>query len=154
QIRGSRVELGEIEATLLTHSAVRQACCLPRLDHGMAAGIVAHVVKTEGQGGDLSTALHSHLAAQLPSYMLPSQFVFHGHLPLTWNGKVDRSALMHLHAKVVETPQTRSTADGLEIALSRLWHSLLPDAARFPAEAKFSTIGGDSLLMVRLMLGV
>jgi amino acid adenylation domain-containing protein len=154
QIRGNRVELGEIEATLLLHPAVRQACCLPRMDQGMAAGIVAHIVKTKGQGDDLSATLLAHLAAQLPSYMLPSQFVFHGHLPLTSNGKVDRSALLNLHTKTIDLPPTQESTDGLEIALARLWHSLLPDAARFPVDEKFCAVGGDSLLMVRLILGV
>ena len=153
QIRGNRVELGEIETTLLAHPAVRQACCLPRLDNGVATGIVAHVVLAT-EDGDFSAELHSHLAAQLPGYMLPSQFVFHGQLPLTPRGKVDRAGLVNFHPKTTVLQQVEAPTDGLEIALSRLWHSLLPAAGNAPGDTKFCALGGDSLLMVRLMLGV
>jgi len=153
QIRGSRVELGEIEAALLAHPAVRQACCLPRSDNGVATGIVAHLVLAN-EGGDFSEKLRSHLGARLPDYMIPSQFLFHAHLPLTPHGKVDRMALVNLHSKTTAPPPVEASADGLEIALSRLWHSLLPLAGHSPADAKFCALGGDSLLVVRLMLGV
>jgi amino acid adenylation domain-containing protein len=153
KIRGNRVELGEIEAALLAHPAVRQACCLPLSDHGVATGIVAHLVPAN-DGGDLSAELRSHLGARLPDSMLPSRFVFHGHLPLTPHGKVDRAALVNFHPKITALPQAEASLDGLEIALSRLWHSLLPEAGKSAADTTFSALGGDSLLMVRLMLGV
>jgi amino acid adenylation domain-containing protein len=153
KIRGSRIELGEIEATLLAHPSVRQACCLPRSEDGHATAIVAHIV-SENAGGDLSDELRSYLTARLPVYMLPSQFVFHQHLPLTPYGKVARTTLANLHSKKCTHPQMDADADGLEIALARLWHALLPSAESSPKDATFSSLGGDSLLVVKLMLGV
>jgi amino acid adenylation domain-containing protein len=153
QIRGNRVELGEIEAALVAHRAVRQACCLPRWDNGVAAGIVAHIVPAK-EGGDCAAELGAHLGALLPGYMTPSQFVFHGQFPLTPHGKVDRTALVNMHPKTTAAPQAEAPTDGLEIALSRLWHALLPEARNSPGDTRFGALGGDSLLMVRLMLGV
>jgi amino acid adenylation domain-containing protein len=155
QIRGNRVELGEIDAILLTHPAVRQVCCIPRLETGVATGIVAHIVPAK-DCDDFPGELRSYLGVQLPAYMLPSQFVFHEYLPLTPNGKVDRTALANTHSQSqnAERSQIEAGGDGLEIALSRLWHSLLPAAGNSPKDATFSNIGGDSLLVVRLMLGV
>jgi thioesterase domain-containing protein/acyl carrier protein len=86
--------------------------------------------------------------------MQPSRFVFHPSLPLTANGKVDRTALVSLHPETIPLPQAEEGTDGLEIALSRLWHTLLPEARRSPAEARFPMLGGDSLVLVNLMLGV
>jgi amino acid adenylation domain-containing protein len=153
QIRGSRVELGEIEAALLAHPAVRQACCLPRSENGQATGIVAHIVVVK-DGGDSSGELRSHLGGRLPAYMLPSLFVFHEHLPLTPYGKVDRTALADSSSKSPARPKIDADGDGLEIALARLWHSLLPAAGSSPKDATFANLGGDSLLVVKLMLGV
>jgi len=153
QIRGSRVELGEVETILLAHPSVRQVCCLTRLEDGVATGIVAHIVPAKA-GGDCSGELRSHLGERLPAYMLPSQFVFHEHFPLTPYGKVDRAALAGPTSKKIEPVQIDADGDGLKIALSRLWHSLLPAAGSSSKEAAFSNLGGDSLLMVKLMLGV
>jgi thioesterase domain-containing protein len=85
--------------------------------------------------------------------MLPSQFIFHTRLPLTPYGKVDRTALVASHP-APPPPQAVEETDGLETALSHLWHALLPAAGQSPKDAKFSVLGGDSLLMVRLLLGV
>ena len=46
------------------------------------------------------------------------------------------------------------TGDGLEQALARLWQGLLPAAASSPPDATFAVLGGDSLLAIKLMLGV
>jgi acyl carrier protein len=153
QIRGSRVETGEVDATLLTHPMVRQVCCVAQSESGRATGIVAHVVLEEA-AADLSGELHSYLSARLPDYMLPWQFVFHRDLPLTSYGKVDKAALAGSLFRKTERPESDANRDGLETALSRLWHSLLPAANNYPQDATFSNMGGDSLVAVKLVLGV
>jgi thioesterase domain-containing protein/acyl carrier protein len=42
----------------------------------------------------------------------------------------------------------------LEKALAQLWHTLLPAAKGSPADATFAVLGGDSLLAIKLVLGV
>jgi len=152
KIRGNRVELGEIEATLVAHPAVRQACCLLRSENGQAS-IVAHIVPA-WEGGDCAGELRSHLGACLPAYMVPAQFLFHEQLPLTPHGKVDRAALASLSSIKLASPPIDAGGGGLEIALSRLWHSLLPAAGGSPEDATFASLGGDSLQVLKLMLGV
>ncbi|PYV67650.1 MAG: hypothetical protein DMG97_26750, partial [Acidobacteria bacterium] len=153
QIRGRRVELGEIEATLYSNVRVQQVCCVPLLDEGMPSGTVAHIV-LRNPDPDPSDELRSYLRARLPDYMVPSEFVTHECLPLTHHGKFDRKKLMALRVVETEQPQTISAADGLEQALARLWHSLLPVAKSSQRDATFASLGGDSLLAVKLMLGV
>ena len=153
QIRGHRVELGEIEAQLFAHDTVQQVCCVPQMIDGMPTSVVAHVVpKTSGQ--DISEILRSHLEAQLPEYMMPSQFVMHERLPLTPQGKADRAAMMSMLPKNVASAKKSSMGGGLEDALSTLWDSLLPAAADSPKDATFAELGGDSLLAIKLVLGV
>lgn len=153
QIRGRRVELGEIETTLFAHDAVRQVCCVPWLDDGMPSGVIAHVVPgTQADG--LSNELRDYLQARLPDYMVPAEYVVHERLPLTPQGKLDRASLIALQSARPAAPQIAEGADGLESGLARLWHSLLPAADHSPKDATFASLGGDSLLMVKLMLGV
>jgi amino acid adenylation domain-containing protein len=155
QINGRRVELGEIEAVILTleHPPVWQVCCLPLFEDGQATGITAHLVSKK-EHGDFSNVLRTHLGARLPAYMQPSQFLFYEQLPLTPNGKVDRAALAELFTKKSVPSRTDEDADGLETALARLWDSLLPAAKTSARDTTFSNLGGDSLTLVKLMLGV
>jgi thioesterase domain-containing protein len=154
QIRGLRVELGEIEAMLFAHEMVRQVCCVPQLIDGMPTGVVAHFVPN-GVTENPSEILRSHLQARLPEYMVPSRFVIHERLPLTPQGKADRDAMMAMYAEKNGKNHVVVTADdGLEKALLGLWHSLLPEADNASKDATFSELGGDSLSLVKLMLGV
>jgi amino acid adenylation domain-containing protein len=153
QIRGRRVELGEVEATVFDHGKVRQVCCVPWLDEGMPSGVIAHIVP-ESHSLGLADELRAYLCTRLPDYMMPSEFVLHERLPLTPQGKLDRAGLMALQAIRPESPQIVSSEDGLVQALTRLWHSFLPAAKRSPATATFAALGGDSLLAIKLMLGV
>ena len=153
QIRGLRVELGEIEAALFAHGAIRQVCCVPWLDEGMPSGVIAHIIP-ENHSTGLAQELRAYLQARLPDYMVPSEFVLHEKFPLTPQGKLDRAALTALQTAKSSSPQIVTGGDGLEKALASLWHSLLPAAEDSPANATFAALGGDSLLAIKLMLGV
>jgi len=153
QIRGRRVELGEIEQVLHLHPSVCQASCEPVLDGKTVTGVVAHVVANQSQLklGDL---LRAHLAAALPAYMVPKGFIFHERLPLTERGKVDRAALRAaLPAKGTHF-ESSLPEDGPQRAIAQLWFELLPLAAQAEIHAGFHELGGDSLHAVNLLLGV
>ena len=152
QIRGRRVELGEIEASLFAHDGVRQVCCVPVLDEGMPSGLVAHVVPSTADSG-LPEELRVHLSAILPDYMVPSEFVLHENLPLTPQGKLNRAALMAMPSTQPAKIQD-ANEDGLTKAIAHVWHTLLPAAQSSPARATFAALGGDSLLAIKLMLKV
>jgi amino acid adenylation domain-containing protein len=92
KIRGYRIELGEIESTLGQHSAVQQVVVIAREDSPGDKRLVAYLVPDPGRKPTTSD-LRNFLREKLPEYMMPSLFIFLESLPLTSNGKVDRSAL-------------------------------------------------------------
>ena len=90
KIRGFRIELGEVEAALRRHPEIRDVFVTAREDTPGERRLVAYVVAAEAL---TPSALHPWLSEHLPSYMVPSAFVFLPALPLTANGKVDVRAL-------------------------------------------------------------
>ncbi|MGE4179758.1 MAG: amino acid adenylation domain-containing protein, partial [Limisphaerales bacterium] len=156
QIRGRRVELGEIEACLLGNIGVRQVCCVPETDADGISGVVAHVVPA-GSAGRLETDLRSMAAANLPAYMVPSRFVLRDALPMNAAGKVDRAALRNeaVPGNAAGPPaELNPEGDGLEQALLRLWWQLFPSAKSTDGDPRFWDLGGDSLMAIRLVVGV
>ncbi len=150
QVRGTRVELGEIDAALCSYAGVRQACCVPLLDDGMVAGVSAHIVPAHNHPGFLD-GLRSFLSERLPAKAMPSEYVLHDRLPLTSQGKLDRKALSPVPPTAATTIRT---VGGLETALLRVWSAALPRANTAEADATFQTLGGDSLTAIKLMLEV
>jgi amino acid adenylation domain-containing protein len=91
KVRGYRVELGEVEATLYRHPAIREAAVLPVPDDLLGSRLRA-VVTTDG--GELTREnVLDHCRRWLPSYMVPDIVEFRGEMPRTSTGKVDRAGL-------------------------------------------------------------
>ena len=148
KIRGFRVELGEIEAALVAHPAVKEAVVsVPEMVPGDRL-LVAHVVYQTRQTSTASE-LRKFLRQHLPDYMVPSLFVELEQLPLTPNGKVDRrtlprplrqSSCIRLEYVAPRTPFERDIA--------AIWQEVLR-IDRVSVYDNFFDIGGHSLLAMR-----
>jgi len=91
KLRGSRIELEEIESRLKKHPAVEAAIVTTNESRGERR-LLAYLVCREGSTldvGGLKTFVHD----ELPDYMVPTRFVTLDQFPLTPNGKIDRRAL-------------------------------------------------------------
>ncbi len=145
KIRGYRVELEEIEQHLLRLDAVR--ACVALVHPVKAEQLVAYV--SPGDPDELNTlTVKAELAAHLPEYMIPGQIVKLGQLPLTANGKVDRTAL----PDPGEMRETRYVAprDDAEAVMVSIWKQVL-QLEKVGIEDNFYDIGGHSLLGIRLL---
>jgi pyochelin synthetase len=150
KVQGHRVELGEIEAALAQHPAVREAVATAEGDPRGSKRLIAHVVPRQGQSL-LPDELREHLQERLPRYMVPSAFVLRDALPLTPNGKVDRRALTAPGGAAARSAEDFvAPRDALELQLARVWEDLL-GVPRVGVRENFFALGGNSLLAVRLM---
>eukprot|EP00928_Gymnodinium_smaydae_P030581 TRINITY_DN22700_c0_g3_i1.p1 TRINITY_DN22700_c0_g3~~TRINITY_DN22700_c0_g3_i1.p1 ORF type:complete len:1073 (-),score=214.95 TRINITY_DN22700_c0_g3_i1:265-3438(-) len=112
KVRGFRVEPGEIESVLEQHPGVQAAAVVVvqgQSDSEQATGpvLVAYAVAPDDKASaaaadfrvlsddasQLQTALRSHLANKLPTYMVPRHIILVSELPVLSSGKVDRNAL-------------------------------------------------------------
>lgn len=90
--RGYRIDLGEIEATLLGHPDVREAAGVAIPDAEIGTRIKAFV--TLQHGSPLTPLdLRRYCASRIPTYMVPEAIEFCDVLPTTSTGKVDRVRL-------------------------------------------------------------
>ena len=92
QIRGFRVEPGEVEAALLQCPQVARAVVVAREDRPGVRQLVGYVVPEPGAAVD-GPGLRELAAGRLPEYMIPAAVVVLERLPLLPGGKVDKAGL-------------------------------------------------------------
>ncbi len=150
KLRGFRVELGEIEARLTAHPAVREAVVLAQGD-GVERRLAAYVVPASADSDTpaLIAGLRSHLAGALPDYMVPAAFVVLAALPLTPNGKLDRRALPRPDGDAFARSAYEAPKNDIETRLMALWRSVL-GLDRIGIHDNFFDVGGTSLHILSL----
>jgi len=90
--RGYRVELGEIEAGLYKHSAIREAAVIALADEANGVRVKAFLSCRDGQRPSL-IEMKGFCSENLPSYMTPDLFAFLETLPKTSTDKIDYQKL-------------------------------------------------------------
>jgi len=145
KLRGFRVELGEIEARLVEHGAVRAAAVVIREDGGPRR-LVAY---WSGTGAAGEPELRAHLGARLPEYMVPAVFVELPDLPLTPSGKIDRRALPAPPAASAEAAGEAPRGE-TERTLAAIWSDVLGVDA-VTRQDRFFQLGGDSIVALRVV---
>ncbi|MFJ9151297.1 amino acid adenylation domain-containing protein [Streptomyces sp. NPDC102270] len=146
QLRGFRIEPGEIEATLLAVPEVRSAAVVVRADGEGTERLVGYVVPTPGARPDVA-ALRRRLAERLPAHMVPAALVVLDRLPLTVNGKLDRAALP---APRAGRPAAARPDASAAATLSGIWADVL-GIERVGEDDDFFVLGGDSMHAVQVV---
>ncbi|MGP3969991.1 amino acid adenylation domain-containing protein [Streptomyces sp. 6N223] len=147
QLRGIRIELGEITTELLARPGVEQAAVIMREDEAGERRLLAYAVADASLTD--AGALREHLAGVLPEYMVPSAVVALDALPLTANGKLDRDALPDPDLGAV-TGGGRAPRTPVEGILAGLFADIL-GLEKVSVDDDFFEIGGHSLLATRLV---
>lgn len=155
KIRGHRVELAEVEATLQGLDGVLHAAVLLQ---ATAQGPRLQACVRPAPGHTLQPhRLASEAAQRLPGYMLPNRWVSVPDWPLDANGKLHRRALqtwIDTSPPVADAPAWPcEAAAALCAQLQRLWAQLL-ELPHCSPDDHFMDLGGSSLGVARLCAAI
>jgi mycobactin phenyloxazoline synthetase len=145
QIRGYRVELGEVESALRTVPGVRQAVAAV-----IGNGAPKLVAAVTGEGiGDVTDGV----TELLPSYMIPTRVEILDQMPLTANGKLDRRAVVALLEPAAGEAHDSAPSSDVEAALVDIVAGVL-GVAVVGVHEDFFSLGGDSVLATTVIARV
>jgi acyl carrier protein len=150
-VRGFRVELGEIESVLRGVREVANAVVAARDDGRGDLQLVAYLLAVSGHALDLS-ALRARLREALPDYMMPAHFVLLDSFPLNANGKLDRRALPSPDPAQTTRAYT-APRTACEQQVAELWAQVLM-LPRVGIDDNFFELGGHSLLAAQVVARV
>jgi amino acid adenylation domain-containing protein len=146
KIRGFRIEPGETEAALRLHPCVKEVVVTVREDARQEKCLVAYIA-----GEATEADLRHFLKSALPEYMRPSAYVMMDRLPLTVNGKIDRSALpAPAYGRKEAGEELVAPRDATEEAIAKVWRDVLA-IERVGIKDNFFELGGHSMLAVQML---
>jgi len=152
KVRGQRIELGEIETALRQHEGVKEAVVVEALYAPGDQRLIGYVVPNQREyltsANGFIDALRSTLAEKIPRYMIPNEFLLLEEMPLSPNGKIDRSALPAPSRVSENGPNGELTAT--EQAVAEFYAKLL-GTANVSARSNFFDLGGHSLLVTQML---
>jgi amino acid adenylation domain-containing protein len=144
KIRGSRVELGEVESALLTHPGILEGIVLVQPDNSGENQLTAYV--RARSAAPSAREVRAYLRDKLPEFMAPAMVVVLDDFPRTASGKVDRLRLPPAVPAgadyVAPRTLTEEIVAGVMADVLKLDHVGVDD--------DFFELGGHSLLIPRL----
>ncbi|MDP9679488.1 amino acid adenylation domain-containing protein/non-ribosomal peptide synthase protein (TIGR01720 family), partial [Paenibacillus jamilae] len=147
KIRGYRIELGEIESQLLQVESVQEAVIMARTDETGQTQLVAYYVASQELGAN---ELRQKLGQKLPSYMVPSYFIWLEQMPLTPNGKIDRKSLPAPEGSLHSGADYAAPRTVTERTLVAIWQSIL-GVPTVGILDHFFDLGGDSIKAIQIV---
>ena len=148
KIRGFRIELGEIESVIASYPGIREVIVITREDKAGDKKLVAYYCAPQQVALD---ELRAHMKVRLPDYMVPAAFLRMESLPLTSNGKVDRSLLPAPDiSRANRSSNYVAPSTAAEQSLARIWGEVLGIEAP-GVHDNFFELGGDSILSIQVI---
>jgi len=151
KISGFRIEIGEIENTLLRLPGVREGAVVVTGGTDQSKHLVAFYAAQRPLDAN---ALRDQFRESLPEYMVPSAFHWQRNLPLTGNGKIDRKALMALAGELDSAEQGHDgPSTATEHRLAAAWAEVLGiPKDQIGRRDHFFDLGGTSLSALKLAI--
>ncbi|MCP4148172.1 MAG: AMP-binding protein, partial [bacterium] len=151
KIRGHRVEMGEIENHLLSHTEIKEAVVITKQSENGDHYLCAYYVESgtphpESDIREPAAALKDFLSKTLPDYMIPSFFIKLQEIPFTPSGKIDRKTLAQYQMPNLKTETYSAPRDKIEKKLSEIWADILAiPRDEIGIDSDFFQLGGHSL---------
>lgn len=141
KIRGAKVDLSRLEA-LLNNFPHITGCVVNTYKNKLGDYSLVAFVEHRGMPAPAISDLRASLAEKVPAQMIPSRFVFCNELPLTRNGKLNRSALQHPENSELDHEIMGSNL--FEHQLLGMFQDAL-ELKQVGLDESFFDLGGDSL---------
>lgn len=146
KFNGYRIEPEEIVSVLSQHPVIREATVVLQEYEGGPA-LSAYYTTQHGQLAAPS-ALKNFLQKKLPSYMVPSKYIWLESIPLTLNGKVDKPRLP-LPVMQAENTGYIAPVSEMEQRIAAVWQEVLK-VNKVGMQDDFFDLGGDSIKAVQI----
>lgn len=148
KIKGFRIELGEIETQLLKHEFIDDTVVVAKTSEEGNRYLCAYIVSSQ----DIKNLdLRNYLLKSLPDYMVPSFFVKLDKIPLTPNGKVERTRLPDPDRDSNRSTQYVAPRNKKERALAKICSKIL-EVKKIGIDDNFFELGGDSLSIIQIQI--
>lgn len=149
KIRGYRVDLSEIEKTILSKKFVDQAIVLPTNETEKKLIAFLVIIKNDNVAFFRSEIIE-HCRKTLANYMIPSDLIFIDKIPLTDNAKVDKIKLLSKYKPHESIPAQDKINTPKEKLIAKIWSELLKREV-LDRDDDFFTLGGDSIKSLQLV---
>ena len=153
KIRGYRLELGEVEAALVSHPDIRQAVVTAGKGSDGTTRLAAFYVPTRMESPLDEKECKAFLGQRLPDYAIPAFLIAIKAVPLTPNGKVDLKALPPVDSFRGMKQPAKEARSRLEQQIADIWKKLFNREA-IDRDDNFFSLGGHSLLAARMLAEV
>ena len=145
-INGLRLELGEIETTLVQHPQILESAVVVQ-NNKLNQTLTAYIVPS--QNPPTRQEIRDFVLDKLPKYMLPNKIVFCDSFPLTASGKIDRNALSAGESDNQKSDYIAPNSP-IESEIVRILENIL-GISQVGIEDDFIELGGNSLIAARLV---
>jgi acyl carrier protein len=145
KLHGQRIEPGEIESTIKTHSEVAEAAVALSTLLRNGPRLVALVVP---RGRITVEELRQYLGQKLPFGEVPATIRLVESLPISSTGKIDRRAIAAA-AEQVQAEPLEPPRPGDETVIAEIWSNILK-VERIGRTDSFFELGGHSLLAMQV----
>ncbi|WP_316634066.1 non-ribosomal peptide synthetase [uncultured Flavobacterium sp.] len=154
KIRGYRIEPGEIESVLQGHPSIATSAVVAQSNSQGDKELIAYLVSKDQDATLDVSDIRAYLSQHLPAYQVPAHYMQLESLPLTTNGKLDKTQLPSLDGLgslraseyVAPTTQREETIVGI-------WEEIL-NREPIGIRDDFFDLGGDSIKILRMMAGL
>lgn len=150
KIFGQRIELQQIENSLLTFPNIKHAVVLYD-EKSKIQKLIAYLTLKDKKEFTSVENIKNKLSKMLPKYMIPQYFIILDSLPYLNNGKIDRLKLSQ-HSKNVKVSNNNYVppCSMLEFQLVEIWEEIL-DKKNVGVLSNLFHVGGTSIQLIQIV---
>jgi amino acid adenylation domain-containing protein len=146
KINGFRVEISEVEASIVKNRVVKQATVIAQEDSAGRKELIAYVCFYENKYLNFSQ-FHQYLKENIAYYMMPKKVIQVDHIPLTINGKTDKVRLAEMKGRnILEADIYDDPTNQIEKMVAEVWQELL-GMGLINTNQNFFDLGAHSLML-------